>query len=215
MADDSLLVKEGLVRLLASAGHDVVGTADDYRTVLREVRLSLPDAVVMDIRMPPTRTTEGLEAAGLLRQEMPTLGILVLSQYLDAEYAVRLLGEAPGHAGYLLKDHLATGTVLVDALERVAAGECVVDPAVVRALVDHRRPSAALSGLSPRELEVLALVAEGHTNAAIAHRLSITVRTVESHVRQIFLRLELLVESEERSDRRVLAVLAFLRATQG
>src|SRR6478735_4003797 len=211
IADDSLLIREGLRRLLDEAGHDVVAAVPDVPSLLREVQLASPDATVVDIRMPPSFTVEGLDAARHIARIRPGTGVLILSQYLESGYAVELLTGSPSHAGYLLKDHLAAGTVLVDALTRVVAGECLVDPAVVKRLVTHHLAGGPLAPLSAREVEVLSMVAEGLANPTISDRLDISRRTLEWHIRQIFIKLGI-AESPD-GDRRVLAVLTYLRAT--
>jgi len=210
IADDSMIVREGLARLLTEAGHDVVATADTADALFREV-VTHPDldAVVVDVRMPPTQTDEGIALAARLRQDYPRLGILVLSQYLESHYATTLLTEAPQHAGYLLKDRVSDVAVLVDALVRVTEGECVVDPTIVQRLLRPRASASALDRLTPREREVLAMMAEGRSNAAIAAQLQMGDRTLEAHVRQILLKLDL--EPSPDDHRRVLAVLRFLQ----
>jgi DNA-binding NarL/FixJ family response regulator len=210
IADDSMIVREGLARLLAEAGHDVVATADTADALLREV-VTNPDldAVVVDIRMPPTQTDEGIALAARLRQDFPRLGILMLSQYLESHYATTLLTESPEHAGYLLKDRVSDVAVLVDALVRVTEGECVVDPTIVQRLLRPRPTASALDQLTPREREVLAMIAEGRSNAAIAARLRMGDRTLEAHIRQILLKLGL--EQSPDDHRRVLAVLRYLQ----
>jgi DNA-binding NarL/FixJ family response regulator len=209
IADDSLLVREGLARLLGDAGCEITGTAADATGLIREVHLTKPDAVVVDIKMPPTFTDEGIRAAHTLRRTHPAIGVLVLSQYMESEWAMRLIRDAPERLGYLLKDRIDEVDVLIDALHRVAAGECVVDPTIVDRLLHRPRERGPLDALTPRELEVLALMAEGRSNAAIAARLYLSPKTLEAHIRQILQRLGL----EESGDdhRRVLAVLEYLR----
>jgi DNA-binding NarL/FixJ family response regulator len=211
VADDAMIVREGLARLLTDAGHEVVATADRAESLLREVVIH-PDveAVVVDIRMPPTFTDEGLEAARRLRADRPHLGILVLSQYLESHYATTLLSAAPGHSGYLLKERVSDVAVLVDALRRLVEGECVVDPTIVQRLMQARSHTSVVERLSPRERDVLALMAEGRSNNAIAERLVIGDRTLEAHIRQIFLKLDL--EPSGQDHRRVLAVLRWLQS---
>ena len=211
IADDSMIVREGLARLLAEAGHAVVATADSADGLLREV-VTHPDldAVLVDIRMPPTHTNEGIALARQLRERYPRLGVLVLSQYLESHYATTLLTNAPGHAGYLLKDRVSDVAVLVDALRRVVEGECVVDPTIVARLMRPRTTSGHLDRLTQREREVLALMAEGRSNAAIAQRLTMGDRTLEAHVRQIFQKLDLPPSADDH--RRVLAVVRYLQA---
>jgi len=210
IADDSMIVREGLARLLVEAGHTVVATADDGESLVREVVMHPDlDAVVVDIRMPPTQTDEGIAVARRLRETHPTLGILVLSQYLESHYATSLLAEAPEHAGYLLKDRVSDVAVLVDALRRVVEGECVVDPTIVQRLMRPRTSTSALDRLTPREREVLTLMAEGRSNAAIAGELGMGDRTLEAHIRQVLIKLDL--EPSPEDHRRVLAVLRYLQ----
>jgi DNA-binding NarL/FixJ family response regulator len=209
VADDVMLTREGIVRLLEDAGVDVVAQAADAESLLREVRLKRPDAAVVDIRMPPTHTDEGLVAAQRIRADNPEVGVLVLSQYIEPSYAMRLLEEHPERVGYLLKQRVFDVAVLVDALRRLAEGETVVDPTIVARLLGRQRREDPLAEMTPREREVLGLVAEGLSNRAIAGRLFVTERTVEAHVKQIFLKLALDLSSD--SHRRVLAVLAYLR----
>ena len=204
-----MLTREGIVRLLRDAEIDVVAEAEDAEALLRNVRLTRPDVAIVDIRMPPTHTDEGLVAAQQIRTEQPDVGVLVLSQYVEPSYAMRLLEEHPERVGYLLKERVFDVAVLIDALRRIADSETVIDPTIVARLVGRRRRTDPLAELSTREREVLALVAEGLSNKAIAARLFVTERTVEAHVKQIFLKLGLNVNPE--SHRRVLAVLAYLR----
>jgi DNA-binding NarL/FixJ family response regulator len=206
-----MLTREGIVRLLGDAGVDVVAEAEDADGLLRHVRLARPDAAIVDIRMPPTHTDEGLVAAQAIRSEHPNVGVLVLSQYVEATYAMRLLEEHPERVGYLLKERVFDVAILIDALRRISDGETVIDPTIVSQLIGRRRREDPLAELTEREREVLSLVAEGLSNKAIARRLFITERTVEAHVKQIFLKLRLGVDPE--SHRRVLAVLAYLRAS--
>jgi DNA-binding NarL/FixJ family response regulator len=210
VADDVMLTRQGIVRLLRDTGIDVVAEAEDAEGLLRHVRLARPDAAIVDIRMPPTHTDEGIVAAQAIRSEHPEVGVLVLSQYVEPSYAMRLIEEHPERVGYLLKERVFDIAVLVDALRRIADGETVVDPTIVSRLVGRRRREDPLGELTEREREVLSLVAEGLTNKAIAARLFVTERTVEAHVKQIFLKLHL--DASPDSHRRVLAVLAYLRA---
>ena len=213
VADDVMLTREGIVRLLHDSGIEVVAEAEDADALLRHVRLSRPDAAIVDIRMPPTHTDEGVVAAQQIRAEHPDVGVLVLSQYVEPSYAMRLLEEHPERVGYLLKERVFDVAILVDALRRLADGETVIDPTIVSRLIGRRRREDPLKALTEREREVLGLVAEGLSNKAIAGRLFVTERTVEAHVKQIFLKLRLDVNPE--SHRRVLAVLAYLRAGAG
>jgi DNA-binding NarL/FixJ family response regulator len=210
VADDSMLVREGLARLLAEAGCEIVGTASNATELLRHVGSEDPDVAIVDIKMPPTFTDEGIAAAGEIRRRHPDVGVLVLSQHLESEYAMRLLAEVPERAGYLLKERLVDVAVLVDALRRIVEGECVVDPTIVSRLVHRPRDPSPLDQLSDREREVLGLIAEGRSNQAISQQLFVSHKTVEAHVRQILLKLGL-VESPN-DHRRVLAVLTYLRA---
>ena len=210
VADDVMLTREGIVRLLQDAGIEVVGQADDAASLLRRVRTTRPDAAVVDIRMPPTHTDEGLIAAGMIRAELPEVGVLILSEYIEPSYAMRLLEEHPERVGYLLKERVFDVALLVDALRRLGDGETVVDPTIVSRLVGRRRRHDPLEELTPREREALELVAEGLSNKAIAARLVVTERTVEAHVKQIFMKLGL--DASPDSHRRVLAVLAYLRS---
>jgi len=204
-----MLTREGIAHLLVEAGIEVVAQAEDADALLREVRLKQPDATIVDIRMPPTHTDERLVAAQRIRADHPAIGVLVLSQYVEPSYAMRLLEEHPERVGYLLKQRVFDVAVLVDALRRLGEGETVIDPTIVSRLVGRQRRHDPLAELTPREREVLGLVAEGLSNGAIAGRLFVTERTVEAHVKQVFLKLGLAVDPE--SHRRVLAVLAYLR----
>jgi DNA-binding NarL/FixJ family response regulator len=210
VAEDVMLTREGIVHVLTGAGIDVIGEADDAGSLLRLVLTRHPDAALIDIRMPPTHSDEGIVAARQIREADPEVGILVLSQFLESGYAMEVLEHHPERTGYLLKDRVFDGAVLVDALNRVVEGETVVDPTIVTRLLGRRRPADPLAALSPREREVLSLVAEGLSNRGIAERLFVTERTVEAHVSQVFLKLNL--GESPSSHRRVLAALAFLRA---
>lgn len=209
VADDAMLTREGIMHVLVEAGVQVVAQADDAESLLREVARWSPDVAVVDIKMPPTHSDEGLVAAQQIRDQYPEVAVLVLSQYLEPSYAMRLLENHPEKVGYLLKERVFAGAVLVDALRRVHEGETVVDPTIVSRLFGRHRDDDPLAHLSRRENEVLALVAEGQSNKAIADRLHVAERTVEAHVTQIFLKLG--VDTSPRSHRRVLAVLSFLR----
>jgi DNA-binding NarL/FixJ family response regulator len=210
VADDVMLTREGIVHVLEEEGVEVVAQACDADDLLGQVRLLQPDVAIIDIKMPPTHTDEGLVAAQRIRADHPDVGVLVLSQYLEPSYAMRLLEEHPEKVGYLLKERLFHGAVLVDAVMRIHDGETVVDPTIVSSLFDRRRRHDPLATLSGREREVLSLVAEGLSNRAIAAKLFVTERTVEAHVTQIFRKLDL--HENPDSHRRVLAVLALLRA---
>jgi DNA-binding NarL/FixJ family response regulator len=210
VAEDTMLTRVGIVRLLGDAGVEVVAQVEDGEGLLRKVAVTGPDVAIVDIRMPPTYTDEGLMAAQRIRAEHPEVGVLVLSQYVESSYAMRLLEEHPEKIGYLLKERVFDGAVLVDALRRIDDGETVIDPTIVSRLLRRRRRKDPLAEPTAREREVLSLVAEGMSNSAIAARLFVTERTVEAHIKQIFLKLGL-AESREQH-RRVLAVLAFLRA---
>jgi DNA-binding NarL/FixJ family response regulator len=211
VADDSVLLREGLVRLLTEAGFEVAGQAGDAEELLAMVALRQPDVAIVDIRMPPTHTDEGLRAARELRARYPAMGVLVLSQYVRPSYAVELLQDGAERVGYLLKDRVSDVAQLTESLRRVAEGGSVLDPSVVAQLVGRRRAGHdPLEGLTEREREVLALMAEGRSNKAIADRLFITEHTVEKHVQNIFAKLEIPATTEDH--RRVLAVLTFLNS---
>ena len=186
VVEDQLLTREGVVRMLTHVGIEVVGTVGDVPTLLQVVALQAPDAVVLDVRLPPTFTDEGIRAAEVLRQHHPEIAVLVLSHYIEAEFATALLRGMNGGVGYLLKDRILTPSTLSDALNRVAAGECVVDPALVAALLAQDQPDGPLSALTQRERDVLAGVAEGLSNSAIGRLLFISERTVEVHAQGIF-----------------------------
>jgi DNA-binding NarL/FixJ family response regulator len=209
LADDDVLLREGLASLLERSGFEVVGQASDATQLLTLVREKLPDLVLVDIRMPPTQSVEGLEAARVIREEFPETGILVLSAHVEVEHAMTLLAGGRG-IGYLLKSRVVDVEEFIDTLGRIAKGGLVVDPELVRELVDARRRDDPLAVLSAREREVLALMAEGRSNAGIAGRLWVTEGTVEKHVRSILAKLDL---PETGGDhRRVLAVIKFLEA---
>jgi DNA-binding NarL/FixJ family response regulator len=211
VADDALILREGLARLLDEARFEVVGLAGDADELCALVERANPDVAIVDIRMPPTHTDEGLRAAKLIRERWPRVGILVLSQYVQARYAVELLAQGTEGVGYLLKDRVSDLGELTDSVRRVGEGSSVLDPAVVSQLVGQRRKgSTPLEDLTERELEVLALMAEGRSNKAIAERLFITEHTVEKHVKNIFATLRL--PQSEDDHRRVLAVVTFLNA---
>lgn len=208
IVDDMLLLREGLARILRDRGVDVVGEAASAEGLADLVSRTEPDVVILDIRMPPTFTDEGIAAAAQLRETHPNVAILVLSQFLDAAHAVRLLQQAPERSGYLLKDRVMDMASLTDALRRLTEGETVVDPTIVSQVMRRRRASGA-ADLTEREQEVLALLAEGLSNQGIADRLGVNERTVETHTARIFTKFGL--ESSPEIHRRVMAVLAFLR----
>ncbi len=211
LADDSLILREGLARLLAEAGFDVVGQAADGEELLAQVEALRPDVAVVDIRMPPTHTDEGLRAARAIRARHPGIGILVLSQYVRPSYAIELLSAGAEAVGYLLKDRVADLGALAESVRRVGEGGSVLDPSVVAQLVERPRSGPdPLGDLSEREREVLAQMAEGRSNRAIAARLFITEHTVEKHVKSIFGKLRLPDTADDH--RRVLAVLTFLNS---
>ncbi len=209
VADDSTLLREGLVRLLEEADLEVVGQAGDAEDLMRKVRAHKPDVAIVDVRMPPTHTDEGLRAAQEIRAELPGVGVLVLSQYVEVSYARELLAESAEGIGYLLKDRVGDIDALTDAVRRVGTGGSALDPEVVSQMLGrHSRRDDPLEELTPREREVLGLMAEGRSNAAIAAELVVTDRAVEKHVTGIFAKLDLGASNEDH--RRVLAVLRFL-----
>jgi DNA-binding NarL/FixJ family response regulator len=207
LADDDVLLREGLASLFERNGFEVVGQAGDAAELLSMVRTPEPDLAVIDIRMPPTHTTEGLDAAKVIREELPGLGILVLSAYVDVEHATSLLSTGE-RMGYLLKSRVTDVDEFMETVERIMKGGSVIDPAVVQELVGSRRVDDPLAVLTAREREVLALMAEGRSNVGIANRLFVTEGTVEKHVGSIFTKLD--VYAEEDDHRRVLAVLSYL-----
>jgi serine/threonine-protein kinase len=214
VADDAVLFREGLARVLSDGGFDIVGQAADAEELLAIVREApssrTPEVAVIDIRMPPSHTTEGLIAAKTIRAEQPRIGVLVLSQYIETEHAMDLLGDGAGGTGYLLKDRVSDLDGFRDAVRRVGGGGSAVDPEVIAQLVGRRRSSDPIADLTDRERDVLSLMAEGRSNRAIGATLSLSEKTVEAHVRAIFTKLGLLPAPDE--NRRVLAVLAFLRS---
>ncbi len=209
VADDVMLVRSGLARLLEDAGVEVVGEAADVDSLLALVARQKPDVAIVDIRMPPTHTDEGLVAARRIRDEHPSTAVVLLSQFVEPRYAQRLLADQPGGLGYLLKERVSNIAVLVDALRRVTEGECVIDPTIVAQLMRSRRPDSPLERLTSRERDILALMAEGRSNASIAHELGISERTVEAASAVVFQKLDL--EPSPELNRRVLAVLTLLR----
>jgi DNA-binding NarL/FixJ family response regulator len=210
IGDDEGLLREGLARLLTDAGFEVVGKSADATELLRSVRLTNPDVAIVDIKMPPTHTDEGLVAAQEIRASHPQTGVLVLSHYLESIYALRLLEEHPERVGYLLKDRVSDIAVLAEALHRIADGECVLDPTIVSRLLNRPREQSPLAELTERERDVLELIAEGRSNQGIGDGLHLSPKTVETHIHQIFQKLNLVADAD--SHRRVLAVLAFLRS---
>jgi DNA-binding NarL/FixJ family response regulator len=210
LVDDAALVREGIARLLTDAGHEVVAQLPDTTNLLNSVQRLRPNVVILDVRLPPTYTVEGLRSALQLKRERPGLGVLVLSQHVETRHAVDLLTAGHAGIGYLLKERVTRPAELVDAVSRVAEGGTAVDPEIVRAVLGTKRASDPLADLTNRERDVLALVAEGHSNDTIAARLFLTTRTVETHMASIFHKLGLPTESG--THRRVLAVLAHLRA---
>jgi DNA-binding NarL/FixJ family response regulator len=209
LAEDNPLLRDGLTALLGERGYDVVAAVAEPVALLAAVARERPDVAVVDVRMPPTFTTEGLQAALELRRDHPECGVLVLSHWVETGYARELLGSRLAGVGYLLKDRLVDTDSFLDSLERVAAGGTALDPEVVAQLLNAGRHSELLGRLSPREQDVLSLVAEGRTNSAIADRLNVTERSVEKHVTSIFTKLDLLPTDTDH--RRVLAVLRYLR----
>jgi DNA-binding NarL/FixJ family response regulator len=210
VAEDSVLLREGIVRLLSERGFEVVGQAGDAEDLLRKVGAHKPDVVVADIRMPPDNTDDGLRAALEIRKRHPDTGVLVLSAYVEEAYAMELVSDTAAGLGYMLKDRVADVGAFVDALRRVAEGGSALDPEVVSRLLGRSRRDDPLGELTPREREVLELMAEGRSNSAIAEQLVVTERAVEKHVTSIFGKLNLTPAAEDH--RRVLAVLTFLRS---
>jgi DNA-binding NarL/FixJ family response regulator len=209
IGEDSVLVREGVARLLEDAGFDVVAKVGDADALLRKARAHKPDVAVIDIRMPPTQVDDGLRAAQVIRRELPGTGVLLLSQYVEERYVTELLADGAEGIGYLLKDRVAEIDRFTDAVRRVATGGSALDPEVVAQMVGRRRQHKPLSELTPRESQVLALMAEGRTNRAISEELSVTERAVERHVTSIFAKLSLKATGQDH--RRVLAVLTYLR----
>ena len=209
IADDSVLLREGIARILADAGLDVVGQSEDAEDLMLKVRSYTPDVAIVDIRMPPTHTDEGLRAAIAIREQYPGVGVLVLSQYVELGLAMQLLADSAEGAGYLLKDRVSDVDEFVAAVRRVAAGGSAIDPTIVSTLLGRRRQDDPVAALTPREKEVMALMAEGRSNQGIADALVITQRAVEKYVSTVFSKLGL--PSTGSDSRRVLAVLTYLR----
>jgi DNA-binding NarL/FixJ family response regulator len=209
IADDAVLLREGAARLLQEAGHEVVAQAGDADDLLRKVRSHRPDVAIVDVRMPPDNTDDGLRVALTIRDELPDVAILLLSQYVEDRYLARLLADGAEGVGYLLKDRVGDVERLAEAVERVAGGGSALDPEVVAQMLGRSREEGPLDSLTTREREVLALMAEGRTNRAIAAELFLSERAVERHVTSIFSKLDL--PTTEQDHRRVLAVLAYLR----
>jgi DNA-binding NarL/FixJ family response regulator len=211
IADDVALMRDGLASLLSQHGFEIVATVGDAPSLHQSVDRLEPDAAVIDIRMPPTQTNEGLVAAQAIRARHPDVGVLLLSHHLASRYATQLLGEYPERVGYLLKDRVGDVAVLADALKRIGDGECVIDPTIVSRLIRRPREDGPLGGLTDRERDVLGLMAQGRSNAGIADELVLSSKTIETHVHSILLKLDL-PESAD-GNRRVLAVLRYLRET--
>ncbi|MFD7510111.1 response regulator [Streptomyces sp. NPDC059853] len=210
IAEDSVLLREGVARLLEDEGHEVVGRAGDAEELIAEVERHTPEVAVVDVRMPPTHTDEGLKAALLMRQRWPAMGVLVLSQYVEERYATELLTHDAGGIGYLLKDRVARVEEFMDALERVSQGGTALDPVVIRQLFARSKRTDPLSTLTERESRVLSLMAEGHTNESIARQVYVSSSAVEKHVNSIFRKLGL--DVAEGSHRRILAVVRYLKS---
>jgi DNA-binding NarL/FixJ family response regulator len=212
LADDAVLIREGIAHVLESRGFDVVTQTGDAEGLLRAVAALEPDVAIVDIRMPPTHTHEGLVAALEIRERYPRVGVMILSQYVESHYALELLGERPQGAGYLLKDRVSDISEFSAAVQRIAEGGSVIDPEVVAELLGRRRRRGPIDDLSARELEVLAAMAEGRSNQAIAQRLFLSPKTIEAHVSRIFSKLQL--TSSDDDNRRVLAVLTYLESAE-
>ena len=210
LADDAVLFREGTARILTEAGFEVVGQAGNAIELLDLVRRDRPDVAIIDIRMPPGRSAEGVEAAVEIRRIAPDVGLLLLSQHVETHYAMRLMTEFQGGVGYLLKDRVSDLATFASDVRRVANGDCVIDPELVTRLVAKKREGEPLAALTERERRVLALMAQGLSNSALSTELCLSAKTVEAHVRSIFTKLNLSPDAGEH--RRVLAVLAFLRS---
>ena len=210
VADDAMLFREGTARLLTEAGFDVAGLARDAVELVELVRRDPPDAAIIDIRMPPGHSAEGVDAAAKIRRTFPEVGLLLLSQHVETHFAMRLMTEFHGGVGYLLKDRVADLATFAEDVRRIAGGGCVIDPELIARLVDKRRERDPLAGLTERERAVLALMAQGRSNAALSTELWLSEKTVEAHVRSIFTKLNLYPDPDDH--RRVLAVLTFLRS---
>jgi DNA-binding NarL/FixJ family response regulator len=210
VADDAMLFREGTARLLTEAGFDVAGLARDAVELVELVRRDPPDAAIIDIRMPPGHSAEGGDAAAEIRRTFPEVGLLLLSQHVETHFAMRLMTEFHGGVGYLLKDRAADLATFAEDVRRIAGGGCVIDPELIARLVDKRRERDPLAGLTERERAVLALMAQGRSNAALSTELCLSEKTVEAHVRSIFTKLNLYPDPDDH--RRVLAVLTFLRS---
>jgi DNA-binding NarL/FixJ family response regulator len=210
IVEDELLLREGIARLLTDAGVDVVAAVETADGLLERVARVRPDVVLMDIRMPPTHRDEGIVAAREIRAAHPDVGVLVLSHYIESSYALRLLEDQPERCGYLLKERVSDVAVLVDALNRIAEGECVVDPTIVKQLLGKPREPGPLDALTERERDVLSAMAEGHSNDAIARLLFISPKTVEANIHRLLQKLD--IAESPASNRRVLAVLTYLRS---
>jgi DNA-binding NarL/FixJ family response regulator len=209
LADDSVLIREGLASVLREVGFEVIGQVSDAAQLLRLVEADPPDVCVIDIRMPPTHTTEGLVAALEIRRRHPRMGVLVLSQHVETHYAMELLGNNASGVGYLLKERLSHIGEVIDAIRHVAAGRSVIDPTIVSRLIGKHREQDPIATLTSRERDVLALMAEGRSNRAIGERLFLSAKTVETHVSSIFSKLE--IEDTPDDNRRILSVLTWLR----
>ncbi|HKH19156.1 MAG TPA: response regulator transcription factor [Solirubrobacteraceae bacterium] len=209
VGEDQPLVREGIVRVLEEGGYEVVGVAADAPDLIRKARAHKPDVVVTDIQMPPDSTDDGIRAARTIREDLPDVGVLVLSQFLEARYALDLVGESAAGVGYLLKDRVGDLNIFIDAVRRVAAGGSALDPEVVQRMIGKQRRDSPIDDLTPREREVLSLMAEGRSNQGIADELIVTVAAIERHVTSIFSKLELRTAPEDH--RRVLAVLEYLK----